>query len=73
MSGFVIQYHRPSRRWKVTEFPGREGVSNAVRFRIALEDARDDRDWEIASLNSDSLDTIKRTHSRYFEGAELAS
>lgn len=73
MSGFVIEYNRHSRDWRVTEFPGAEGYRDAFQRRLELEQSRPSTDWEIASLNSDSLDTIKRTHARYFEGSELQS
>jgi hypothetical protein len=71
MPGFVVEYNRKSSEWKVTEFPGELGHRDALLKRIELENERTDTDWEIASLNSDSLDTIKRTHARYFKGQEL--
>lgn len=66
MSGFVIEYHRPSGEHRVHEFEGPNGPREAMLRRLELEDTRASSDWEIASLNSDSLDTIKRTHARYF-------
>ena len=73
MPGFVIQYNRKSREWMVTEFPGDQGHQAAFLRRLELEKTRENDDWEIASLNSDSLETIKSTHARYFEGTELLS
>jgi hypothetical protein len=71
MSGFVIQYNRRSRDWIMTEFPGAVGVREAFQRRLELEADRPNGDWEIVSLNSDSVDTIRKTHARYFEGSEL--
>jgi len=39
--------------------------------RLKLEAERVDEDWEIASLNSDSIDTLMKTHARYFAESEL--
>lgn len=71
MPGYVVEYNRKSRDWKVTEFPGLEGHRAALHRRVELEVDRTDLDWEIVSLNSDSLETVKKTHARYFEGHEL--
>lgn len=71
MPGYVVEYNRKSRDWKVTEFPGPDGHRAAMRRRIELEESRQDPDIEIVSLNSDSLDTVRKTHARYFEGREL--
>lgn len=73
MSGFVIEYHRPSGDRRVTAFPGDEGHREALQYRLEREATREDGDWEIASLNSDSLETLQRTHARYFSGRELQS
>ena len=73
MPGFVVEYNRKSSEWKVTEYPGADGHREALLRRLQLEAERTDPNWEIASLNSDSLETIKRTHARYFEGHELQS
>jgi hypothetical protein len=71
MPGFVVEYNRKSRDWKVTSFPGPDGHRAAMRHRIELEQARVDADMEIVSLNSDSFETVRKTHARYFEGNEL--
>jgi hypothetical protein len=73
MSGFVIEYHRKSRDWRVTEFDGPQGYREALQRRLELEPLRATSEWEIVSLNSDSLATIRSTHARYFEGQELQS
>lgn len=66
VSGFVIEYHRPTGVHRVHEFAGVNGHQDAMRCRLELEAERADSDWEIVSLNSASLDTLKSTHSRYF-------
>ncbi|SJN40735.1 GTP pyrophosphokinase [Microbacterium esteraromaticum] len=66
VSGFVIEYYRPTGVHRVHEFPGAEGYRDAMRYRLQLEGERTDSDWEIVSLNSSSLEALKSTHSRYF-------
>lgn len=68
MPGYVIEYNRTTGDREVTEFPGQNGHKEALRFRLELERSRPSREWEIVSLNSDSLATVQRTHSRYFAG-----
>ncbi len=75
MPGFVIEYNRATGDHQVTEFPGAEGHRDALKFRLERERNRPSAQWEVVSLNSDSLDTVHQTHSRYFTGrtVELAS
>ncbi|MFJ4170804.1 hypothetical protein ACIPY3_14950 [Paenarthrobacter sp. NPDC089714] len=68
MAGFVIKYNRRTGDRIVKEFPGRLGHREALKLRLELERERESREWEIVSLNSDSLETVKKTHSRYFTG-----
>ncbi|MGN7969312.1 hypothetical protein [Microbacterium sp. 22296] len=70
MSGFLIEYHRPTGVNRVQEFRGADGPRRALLCRLELEAQRTDRNWEIVSLNSDSLETLQRTHSRYFDAGE---
>lgn len=71
MPGFVVEYHRPTGRHRVTEFSGEDGHRRALLLRLQLEAAREDEDWEIASLNSDSVETLMKTHARYFADGDL--
>ena len=71
MSGFVIEYNRKTGDRRVYTFEGPEAHKNALEYRFELEEQHVNDGWEIASLVSDSLETIKRTHSRYFQGQEL--
>jgi hypothetical protein len=70
MAGFLVIYNRKSRDWSVQEFEGPDGHKSALLRRLELEHNRTDADVEIASLNSDSLSTVMKTHSRYFEGVQ---
>lgn len=70
MPGFLIEYNRRTREWHAEEYDGPNGHRDALEERLRRELVRTDPEIEIASLNGDSLETIKKTHSRYFEGAE---
>ncbi len=63
-------YNRRTFDRQVTEFPGADGPRETLKQRLRLERERHDHEIEIASLNSDSIETIQRTHSRYFTGKE---
>ncbi len=65
MTSFVIEYNRRTGESHVTTF-AEGGNREALRHRLRLEDERVDPDVEIVSLVSDSLETVRRTHSRYF-------
>jgi len=73
MSGFLIEYNRRTLEWHAKEFDGPSGHRDALEARIRREHERTDLNIEIVSLNSDSFETIKKTHSRYFQGRELLS
>jgi hypothetical protein len=64
MAGFVIEYNRHTGASQVTEFAT---ARQAMEYRLELEATRTDRNVEIAALSSGSLDTLKQTHSRYFQ------
>ncbi|RAM37347.1 hypothetical protein [Arthrobacter globiformis] len=68
MPGFVIEYNRITGDHLVTEYSGADGHRAALLRRLELEKIRPSAEWEIVSLNSDSLDTVRKTHSRYFTG-----
>jgi hypothetical protein len=72
MSAFVVEYHLTSGDYRVTEYPDRAGRHAALERRMAFERAHSREDgWEVVSLHAQSLDAIKVTHSRYFQGQEL--
>ncbi|GAA4175673.1 hypothetical protein [Gryllotalpicola koreensis] len=73
MHGFLIEYHRPTGDWRLTDYPGADGPRAALERRLELDADRTDTDWEYVTLNAASLATVKRTHSRYFMGRELDS
>lgn len=67
MTGFVITYHRRTGDVDVTSFPEPDGHRKAMRERLRREAEGLDPDVEIVSLISDSLETVKQTHRRYFD------
>ncbi|MGI6878571.1 hypothetical protein [Microbacterium sp. gxy059] len=73
MSGFVIEYDRRSGDRRVYEFAGPDGHRAALEHRFTLESRHDGDGWEVVSLVSDSIETVKKTHSRYFRGRELVA
>lgn len=73
MAGYLIEYNRRTGQWQVHEFPGADGPRRALAERLSREATRVDPDIEIASINADSLNTVMKTHSRYFEGTQLVT
>jgi hypothetical protein len=73
MAGFLIEYNRRTSDWSVTQFLSDTGHRDAMKLRLERERLRTDADVEIVSLVSDSLETIQKTHSRYFAGRELVA
>lgn len=70
MPGFVIEFNRHTGERRVMEFASSR---EAMERRLQLEAERANSDVEIVALISDSLQTLQRTHSRYFIGEELAA
>lgn len=67
--GFVIEFNRRTRERRVRQFAtGRE----AMAYRLQREQERSLKDIEIAALTSSSLESLQRTHSRYFTGTNLS-
>jgi hypothetical protein len=65
VKSFLLEYHRPSGELRnLVEY---DDSHEAMEHRFAVERVNDP-DIEVVVLISDSLDTIKRTHSRYFYG-----
>ncbi len=67
MSGFVIVYQRKTGESRVRSFLGENGYRDAFDERMKLEAENSDPDVEIVSLVSDSLESVRLTHSSYFE------
>jgi hypothetical protein len=68
MRGYVIEFNRRTRDRRVTELAT---PHEAMEYRLQLEAERLDENIEIVALISESLETLKRTHSRYFIGQEV--
>jgi hypothetical protein len=71
MISALVLYERHTGEHQVFTF---DDPGAATRWRLWLETCPDymftGRNIEIASLSSDSLATIRQTHSRYFYGRE---
>lgn len=73
MAGFTIQYNKKTQDRMVEVFEGATGHRAAMKRRLELEKIALGKDWEIVSINADSLGSIQRSHSRYFHGREVHS
>lgn len=62
---FLLEYHRESGALKITEF---DNSSDAMRARVTLE-REVPRGVEVVVLVGKSLETLRRTHARYFKSA----
>lgn len=71
MKHWLIAYdHRDGRLLMCDEYDdGHESGQQAIRDRFEWERYFDDLDVEVVVLGADSLDTVKRTHRRYFAGS----
>lgn len=63
---FLIVYDIPSAHADVRPY-GTDYDSALDAYEQAEQDARDRPDVEVVLLSADSLETIKRTHSSYFQ------
>lgn len=70
LCGFVVQCNRRTGDLRVNTHAS---VEDAMDERLELESARTDMDIEIDLLVADSIDTIQRTHSRYFMRRQVTS
>jgi hypothetical protein len=63
---FLVVYAIPAGQANVREFG--TDYDSALRAYDAAEEAhRHDPDYEVVLLGSDSLETLKKTHSSYFD------
>ncbi len=67
MQSFVIEFNRHTRERTVHAMAT---PREAIEYRLRLEQNREDSNIEIVVLTSASLETLERTHSRYFTGKE---
>lgn len=63
---FLVVYDIPAARADVTPFE-RDYQAALDAYNREEEAQRDNPDVEVVLLGSDSVDTLKRTHSSYFE------
>lgn len=71
--GVLVLYRRHTGEHQVFEYPAPDGHSYALQQRLRLDaDPRFElANIEICALSSDSLDSIKVTHPRYFSGTAV--
>ena len=63
---FVITYKRRSGESFIKQF---SDSTQALKERLRREAAIDDPDIEIAHISAPSLESLKKSHSRYFMGS----
>ena len=75
MEHFVVVYDRSTGMLVSIEQFDKDRIENARTVRASLEIARrSEPEIEVVLLGADSEETLRRTHSRYFESpSELAS
>lgn len=71
MAGYLIQFNKKTQQRRVEIFEGPSGHKEAMRRRLDLEKEGLGEEWEIVSLNADSIDSVMRSHSRYFQGSDV--
>lgn len=72
MPGYTIQYNKKTQERRVEVFEGAVGHRDAMKRRLELEKHQLGKDWEIVSLNAESIASIEKSHSRYFHGRDLS-
>lgn len=66
MRAYLLEYRRSAGELlSVEEFPN---LIEATHERLRREDLRTDEDIEVAAIMSANLESLKRSHSRYFMG-----
>jgi hypothetical protein len=66
---FLVVYNIPAGKAEVCSFE-RDYDGALAAYNSAEEAHRDDPNIEVVLLGSDSIDTLERTHSSYFELSE---
>ena len=71
MVGLIIRYNRLNGDRVLKLYEGPDGYIKASHDEAYIRDMkRIGGDWEVALIGSDSMETIQRTHSRYFSGVD---
>lgn len=65
MTDFIITYKRRSGESFIKQF---SDSTQALKERLRREAAIDDPNIEIAHISAPSLESLKKSHSRYFMG-----
>jgi len=65
MTDFIIIYKRKSGESYIKQYPN---SAHAVKERLLREAEVSDPDTEVAHISAPSLESLKKSHSRYFMG-----
>lgn len=65
---FLLVYDIPNRSLEITEF-GTNATAALDAYEAAEALHRDDDNFDIVLIGSDSIETIRTTHASYFGGA----
>lgn len=66
MADFIIMYRRSSGESVIKQF---SDSPQALKERLRREAAIDDPNVEIAQISAPSLESLRKSHSRYFMGS----
>lgn len=66
MADFIIMYRRSSGESVIKQF---SDSAQALKERLRREAAIDDPNVEIAHISAPSLESLRKSHSRYFMGS----
>ena len=69
---FLLIYNAQNRTVKVEDL-GVDEEAAAERYAEVEEQLRAETSYEVVLIGADSLDTIKTTHSHYFNGKQTPS
>lgn len=69
MTSFLIEYNRITGSVSVSDYDNR---SDAIRERLKRSREIRDENIEIVSVNTDSRETLRRSHARYFHREQPA-
>jgi hypothetical protein len=69
---FLLIYNAVDRTVKVEDL-GEDEAAAAERYADVEEELRTETAYEVVLIGAESLDTIKTTHSHYFNGTQSVS
>lgn len=70
MTSYLIEYHRPTGEVSVTSY---DDAQVALAERINRSRTRENRDTEIVTVRAQSMESLRKTHARYFARSKARS